>query len=55
MYSSVACTEEAVPVSVARGDELQLGSLDFIKMHNLGFLAYFCLVSIASSKFLNGR
>jgi len=37
MYSSVVCTEETVPVSVVRGDELQLGSLDFIKIDIEGF------------------
>lgn len=37
MYSSVVCTEEKVPVSIVRGDELQLGSLDFIKIDIEGF------------------
>lgn len=37
MYSSVVCTNESVPVAVVRGDELQLGSLDFIKIDIEGF------------------
>jgi len=37
MYSSVVCTEETASVSVVRGDDLPLGSLDFIKIDIEGF------------------
>ncbi|WP_374563664.1 FkbM family methyltransferase [Nitrosomonas sp.] len=32
LYSSVVCTGEAIPVSVIRGDDLQLAPLDLIKI-----------------------
>nr|MBA2483874.1 FkbM family methyltransferase [Nitrosomonas sp.] len=37
MYSSVVCTHESVPVTVVRGDELQLEPLDFIKVDIEGY------------------
>ena len=37
MYSSVVCTDESVPVTVVRGDALQLEPLDFIKIDIEGF------------------
>ena len=37
MYSSVVCTDESVPVSVVRGDDLGLAPLDFIKIDIEGF------------------
>jgi FkbM family methyltransferase len=37
MYSSVVCTHESVPVTVVRGDELQLEPLDFIKIDIEGY------------------
>jgi FkbM family methyltransferase len=37
LYSSVVCTHESVPVTVVRGDELQLEPLDFIKIDIEGY------------------